>query len=46
MTAENTDPNQLSVMGEVVKYELKRESVHLIADKEYDSRVNIEKFLM
>lgn len=45
-TNANTDQNQLSVMGEVVKKELKRECVHLIADKGFESRSDIEKCLM
>ena len=45
-TNANTDQNQLSVMGEVVKKELKRDCVHLIADKGFESRSDIEKCLM
>lgn len=46
VTTANTDQNQLSVMGEMVKEELKRDCVHLIADKGYDSRADIEKCVM
>ena len=46
VTNANTDQNQLSVMGEIVKQELKRDIVHFIADKGYDSRADIEKCLM
>ncbi len=45
-TVANTDQNQLSEMGEAAKAELHREVVHLIADKGYDSRADIEKCLM
>ena len=45
-TNANTDQNQLSMMGEKLKTELKRDSVHLIADKGYESRADIEKCLM
>ncbi len=46
LTNANTDQNQLSVTGEIVKQELHREVVHLIADKGYESREDIEKCLM
>ena len=42
----NNDQGLLSGMGEVVKKELKRDIVHLIADKGYESRHDIEKCLM
>ena len=45
-TTANTDQNQLRPMGEKLKKELDRESVHLIADKGYESRADIEKCLM
>lgn len=45
-TNANTDQNQLSPMGRKLKTELKRDSVHLIADKGYESRADIERCLM
>ena len=44
-TNANTDQNQLSPMGRKLKRELKRGSVHLIADKGYESRADIESCL-
>jgi len=42
----NNDQGQLRRMGEVVKEELERDVVHLIADKGYESRQDIEECLM
>lgn len=45
-TTANTDQGQLRVMGTIVKEELKRDIVHLIADKGYESRQDIEECLL
>ena len=42
-TTANTDQGLLHVMGAIVKEELKRDVVHLIADKGYESRQDIEE---
>lgn len=45
-TTANTDQGQMSGMGAIIKEELKRDVVHLIADKGYESRQDIEECLL
>ena len=45
-TNANTDQGLLCKMGKAVQRELKRGCVHLIADKGYESRADIEQCLM